>query len=422
MLPPDTRSRRDDLVRAQGLPSESTVTIRRHHIWRRRLAPVVVGLLAIVVVWFLPAPDPVQGFEIGPIAAARGVVLRVDEPSFDQSDPFAEPEGNVLVRLTDGPRAGAELRAFVALPSTYVSSEDFAPGDEIIVSFTEQPDGPAFVSVAERWRAPAIVLLIGVFALTVVAVTGWQGVRALIALLLTIVVTLRLLIPAILQGVAPVPVALLFAGAITTFTIILSEGLSRTSLAAVLGAIDGLAVTAVIAALFSAAASFTGAPAGDLAFYELEPGRTLDLSGLLLAAIIIGAAGVLDDMTVTQAATVEELARRTTLRGRALGSSALRLGRSHIAATTNTLFMAYVGASLPALVFLTLAVEPAVLTLNREVLALEVVRTLAGSLGIVLAMPITTAIATLLVGTGRVPAMPVSERKQDELAVDRQMP
>ena len=306
----------------------------------------------------------------------------------------------MLVRVTEGPRAGDELRAFVALPSTYVASEDFAPGDEIVVSWSELPDGPAFVSVAERWRAPAIAILLIVFVVAVVAVAGWHGVRALIALLLTIVVTVRVLIPLILRDVPPVPVALVLAAVITTFTILLSEGLSRTSLAAILGAFGGLAVTATVAAFIGVAAAFSGAPAGELAIFEVEPGRTLDLSGLLLAAIIIGSVGVLDDMTITQATTVDELAKRSALRGRALWSSALRLGRSHIAATTNTLFMAYVGASLPALVLLVLAAEPLVLTANREVLALEVVRTLAGSLGIVLAMPITTVIATLMARRG----------------------
>jgi uncharacterized membrane protein len=280
-----------------------------------------------------------------------------------------------------------------------VSAANLDPGDEIIVTYTEQPDGPVFVSVAERWRLPALAILVALFALAIVVVAGWQGVRALLALALTIVVTVKLLVPAILQDIPPVPIALVVAGGITVVTIVLSEGVSRTSLAAILGAVVGLGLTAVVSALIGIAAGFSGAPAGELAFFEVRPGETLDLSGLLLAAIMIGSVGVLDDMTVTQAATVEELAVRTGLRGRALWSSALRLGRSHIAATTNTLFMAYVGASLPALVLLMLAAEPVLLTLNREVLALEIVRTLAGSLGIVAAMPITTAIATLMMGS-----------------------
>jgi uncharacterized membrane protein len=184
---------------------------------------------------------------------------------------------------------------------------------------------------------------------------------------------------------------------ITAVTILLSEGLRRTSLAAILGAFGGLGVTAALAALVGLTAAFSGAPAGELAFFELSPGVTLDLRGLLLAAIIVGTVGVLDDMTVTQAATVAELAARTGLRGRALVASAFRLGRSHIAATVNTLFMAYVGAALPALVLLAVSTEPVLLTLNREVLALEVVRTITGSLGIVIAMPITTAVAAMLV-------------------------
>jgi uncharacterized membrane protein len=359
---------------------------------------VAVGLLAIVIVWLLPEIRPPAAAEaLGEVSATRGVVVEVLEVVFDETDPLAEPEGDVVVRLTEGPRAGEELRAFLALPSTYVEAADFGPGDEVIVTISESPDGPAFVSVAERWRAPVLALLVGLFALVIVGVAGWHGIRALLALALTIAVTVRLFIPAILVGIPPVPIALVVAGAITIFTIILSEGLSRTSTAAIIGAAGGLAATAAIAAVVSVAAAFSGAPAGELAFFELEPGRTLDLSGVVLAAIIVGAVGVLDDMTVTQAASVQELAARSGMRGLPLWSSALRLGRSHIAATTNTLFMAYVGASLPALVLLVLAAEPVLLTLNREVLALEIVRTLAGGLGIVLAMPITTAIATRLV-------------------------
>ena len=119
-----------------------------------------------------------------------------------------------------------------------------------------------------------------------------------------------------------------------------------------------------------------------------------------MAAIIIGAVGVLDDMTVTQAATVEQLTSHGATSRLDVWSRALRVGRSHVAATVNTLFLAYVGASLPALIMLVLIAEPPLLTLDRELLALEVVRTMAGSIGIVLAMPFTTAIALVLAHRG----------------------
>ena len=325
-------------------------------------------------------------------------MVRVDEVTFDETDLLAEPEGNVLIRLTDGPRAGEELRAFVTLPSTYMSAEDFGPGDEVIVTYTEQPDGPVFVGVAERWRLPALAVLVVLFIVAIVAVAGWHGVRALVALALTIVVTVKLLVPAILEGVPPVPLALVVAGGITVVTILLSEGLTRTSLAAILGAVDGLAVTAVVSALIGIAAGFSGAPAGELGLFEVRPGETLDLSGLLLAAIIDGDGG-----RPRRHDGRPNSDRRGARRGAGLpGSGAVvqrapprpLAHRSHDEHPLHGLRRSEPArAGLPDR-----PAEPVLLTLNREVLALEIVHTLAGSLGMVAAMPITTAIATMLVG------------------------
>ncbi len=170
------------------------------------------------------------------------------------------------------------------------------------------------------------------------------------------------------------------------------------SAVAIAGTLGGLGITAVIAAFFYGAADFTATSAGELVYIVFPSGERIDTGGILLAAIILGAVGVLDDVTVTQAATVEELAARTHAGARTLWSRAMRIGRSHIAATTNTLFMAYVGASLPALIFIIVVAEPTLLTLNREVLALQVVRTLVGSIGIILAMPLTTLLAAVAFG------------------------
>jgi uncharacterized membrane protein len=374
---------------------------------RDRIVFPVVAIVAIVVIWSLPDfhPDP-SAIGFAPVEAARGVVLAVEPMQLDPDDPFAEVEGEVLVRVTEGPRSGDDLRAFVALPYTQARAEDFSPGDEVIVTFTDQPQGGAFVAISERWRLPIVALFIVVFVVTIMAVGGWQGMRALLALALTVVVVVKILVPAILEGVPPVPLSIGIAGAVTIATILLTEGLDRVSLAAILGTIGGLAATAILSAVVGAAAAFSGSQAGELALVQVTPGEALDTRGLLLAAIIIGAVGVLDDMTVTQAATVGQLVARSGLRARALWRSAMHVGRAHIAATVNTLFMAYVGAALPGIVFLAVSAEPTLLTLNREVLALEVVRTLAGSLGIVLAMPLTTVIAIALIGRRSVGSTP----------------
>jgi uncharacterized membrane protein len=226
-----------------------------------------------------------------------------------------------------------------------------------------------------------------------ILVGGFQGLRALVALGLTVVLVVKLFVPLILEGVPAVPLAVGLATVITVTTVLLTEGWTRVAGVAIAGTVGGLLVTAVLAGLTVGAATFGPESIGQIAFFELPSGDLLDGGAVLLAAIILGAVGVLDDVTVTQAATVEELAHRTEHGSRTLWSRGMRVGRSHIAATTNTLFMAYIGASLPAVIFIIAVAEPPLLTLNREALALEVVRTLVGSIGIVLAMPLTTMIA-----------------------------
>src|SRR4029077_681743 len=141
---------------------------------------------------------------------------------------------------------------------------------------------------------------------------------------------------------------------------------------------------------------FTNAGGSDLAYLQIAPGVGLDLRGILLAAFMFGAIGVLDDVTVTQATAIEELVEHSALRGRQLYSSAFNVGRSHIAATVNTLFLAYLGASLPLILLFALSRQPTSLIVNGEDVAIEIVRTLVGSLGIVAAVPLTTLIAVWL--------------------------
>jgi uncharacterized membrane protein len=210
-------------------------------------------------------------------------------------------------------------------------------------------------------------------------------------------VVLKIVVPLILEGAPPVPVAVIVASVITIVTVTLTEGWNRAAAAAILGTIAALLVTGALSVVVSALAGFSASGTEDLVFLQIAAGQPLDVRGLLLAAFILGALGVLDDVTVTQATTVDELALQRGLVGRRLWGSSLRIGRAHIAATVNTLFLAYVGASLPLLVLFTVIQQPAALTLNSELVAVEIVRTLVGSLGIVLAVPLTTAIATWMV-------------------------
>lgn len=363
---------------------------------------VAVGALALLAI-VLALPDlapPTDSAE--PIEAARGRIVEVLPPQvIDPSDPEQGLSPDVRIELLEGERAGERVDAYLQGPSGQLDLPDYGPGDEVVVTFTGQPEGGDFVAVSDRWRLPALGFLVAAFAVAVSLVGGARGVRALIALALTIALVLKVVVPLVLQGVPPIPLAVAVASGVTAATIGLTEGFSRTSLAAILGTLASLALTALLAGLATAAAGFTNAAGSDLVYLQTSAGSGLDLRGLLLAAFIFGALGVLDDVTVTQAAAVTELAERGGLAGGRLFLSALNVGRSHIAATVNTLFLAYVGASLPLLVLFAVSRQPAALVLNGEIVAVEIVRAVVGSLGIVAAVPFTTAVATYLAAPRR---------------------
>lgn len=366
---------------------------------RGQLPAVLGGVLLILVILLLPDLVPPSTDTSPPVEAFHGVILEIIPADPDGADTGRPPVATARVEILEGERAGEVLDAYLEGPGGSQVVAGYAPGDEVVVAITQGGlTAEPYVAVADRWRVQTLQVMLALFAIAVVAVGGWRGMRALVALGLTIAVILKIILPLILQGVPPLPMAVVGASAITAATILLTEGWSRASLAAILGTTGALSVTGLLAAAATAAAGFTYSAGSDLAFLQTQGGEGLDLRGILLAAIILGAVGVLDDVTVTQAVVVDELAGRGALRGRPLFSSALGIGRSHIGATVNTLFLAYVGASLPLLVVLLVAQAPPELVYNNEAIATEVVRTLAGSIGIVAAVPLTTFVAALLIG------------------------
>jgi uncharacterized membrane protein len=364
----------------------------------RNVLTTLAGIALIGLLFLLPDLAPgVADDQREVVTAFRGRIESIHEPVPD-ADAETPPVPIATVRALDGPRAGETLDAYLAGPGGSQSIAGYRPGDEVVVTITQGPEGSqSFVSVSDRWRIPLLQLLSLAFVLAVVVVGGWHGARALVALGLTIAVILKILLPLVIAGVPPVPLAVLAASAVTVVTIVLTEGAKRSSLAAILGTTGALALTGLLAAAATGVMGFTYTAGSDLAFLTTSGGQGLDLRGILLAAFILGAVGVLDDVTVTQAALVDELADKGLLRGPALFASAMGIGRSHIAATVNTLFLAYVGAGLPLLVVLLVSRQPAALVLNDEVIATEIVRTVVGSLGIVAAVPLTTFIASAFV-------------------------
>jgi uncharacterized membrane protein len=353
------------------------------------------GIALIAVLLVVPDISTPAATSEEVLTAFRGRIesLATSEPGPGEETP---PVDIAKVRVLEGDRAGELIDAYMLAPGGAQIQGTYAPGDEVVVTVTEGPDGEPFVAVSDRWRLPWLQILGLLFAAAVIAVGGWQGLRALVALGLTVAVIVKVLLPLLIVGVAPVPLAVVTAAGVTVLTILLTEGWRRSSLAAILGTTATLALTGLLGAAATAVMDFTYAAGSDLGFLATQGGQGLDLRGILLAAFILGAVGVLDDVAVTQAALVDELSRSGGLTGRMLFSRAMVVGRSHIAATVNTLFMAYVGAGLPLLVFLIVSQQPTALVANQEVIATEVARTLVGSLGIVAAVPLTTFIGAVL--------------------------
>jgi uncharacterized membrane protein len=354
---------------------------------------VIVGggiLIILALLAWLPdiTPPGAQGL-ISDRAHARVVTIT---PATDQSPPIAG------VEFVDGARAGQAVDAQVEGPSGQLQLPDYAVGDEVIVAVDTDPDGNVTFAVLDRWRLPLLRNLVGAFAIVTIVVAGWRGIRALVALALTLVLALKVLIPALLAGWNPVVLAITLGTLITIGTLVLTQGLNRQTVAAVLGTIIGLLATGVLAVVVTRAAQFTVAQGSEQIVYlqQLTEGR-IDLSGLLLAAVIFGGLGVLNDVAISQAATVDELIDLDpTLGRRELYRRTMNVGTAHLAATVNTLVFAYLGAALPLLVLLAIQVTSFNLTVNEETIAVEVVRTIVGSIGILLAVPATTAIAVWL--------------------------
>lgn len=298
--------------------------------------------------------------------------------------------------LNEGPEAGRGTT--LTLSGTDVAPE-VVPGDTIRLARNEAPEGAGVdaYAFADFERRSPLLLLAVLFVVLVVVLGRWKGVRSLIGLALSLLVVTQFMVPAILEGSAPLAVALVGALAVMLLTVGLAHGTGVTSVAAVLGSAASLLVTALLAVAFVGLAHITGASSEEATLLNASGGSTLSLSGLVLAGIVVGALGVLDDVTVSQASTVLALRRANPrMGGRALFREGLSVGRDHLSATVNTLVLAYVGAALPVLLIFEQGGIGFGDAVNRESVAGEVVAMLVGSIGLVLAVPLTTALAAWL--------------------------
>ncbi|MET8247573.1 YibE/F family protein [Streptomyces sp. NPDC005202] len=287
-------------------------------------------------------------------------------------------------------------------------SRQLHQGEKVVVAYEPSAPRDLQYSVTDVNRRFPMALLAGIFALAVVVVGRMRGVMALVALAISFLVLNFFILPAILQGSNPLVVAVVGSSAIMLIALYLCHGLSARTSVAVLGTLISLLLIGVLGSLFIGWAALTGNTDDNTGLiHGLYP--SIDMSGLLLAGVIIGSLGVLDDVTVTQTSAVWELHEANPAMGRrGLYRAGIRIGRDHIASVVNTLVLAYAGAALPLLLLFSIAQSSVVTVANSELVAEEIVRTLVGSIGLVASVPVTTLLAALVVSADRPGPEPAS--------------
>jgi uncharacterized membrane protein len=304
----------------------------------------------------------------------------------------------VEIRLESGPDNGAVKQ--LVLDNGQLDP-DVSEGDELRVVKNVVPPGADPVpgreySISDFDRQGPLLVLVLIFAGLVVLFGRWRGAMSLVGLGLSLAVVLAFMVPAILEGESALAVAVVGSVAVMLATILLAHGAGAKSLAAIVGTAASLVVTVGLAVLFTDATHLTGLASEEATFLQVNDAG-VSLEGLLLAGMIVAALGVLDDVTVSQSSTVLALrAADPSQSFRELFLRAMDVGRDHVSATVNTLVLAYVGASLPLLLIFSSGQIAFLDAVNLEIIAKEIVATLVGSIGLIAAVPITTALAALL--------------------------
>jgi uncharacterized membrane protein len=338
-----------------------------------------------------------EGFSIGYGSdTVRAMVLDILEEGTIELGETTQPYQILLVKLLEGPHSGQLAEIDYGKRQIRAPGRGPQIGEEILVTASTSPEGELKVYFTDFVRERALLILFGTFILFSLLVSGWKGIRSLLSMAFSLMVIITWIIPQILKGYDPVVISLSGAAVIMGVTIYFTYGWNLKTHAAMLGTLIALTITGLLASFFIDLAHLTGFSSEDALYLSQQSNVRINMRGLVLGGMLIGALGVLDDLVITQSSAVFELYRAGQIEFRKLFVQAMRIGRDHVAATINTLVLAYAGAALPALLLFTLSGEQYAYLINLEYIAEEIVRTLVGSLGLISAVPFTTALACLV--------------------------
>lgn len=368
-------------------------------------------LAATIVVGLLSAPLPAQAQDVPPEDFRPTMTYSLGEITEITSDESQELASNthrvqkVKAKILRGTEKGTE----VELKDHIVSSDAQAlkKGDKVVVVKQELYGDTAYYT-SDRYRLPPLGLIFAIFFGLAVFFSRKKGAMAIVGLAISLAILISFVIPRILAGSNPLLISGIGAVAIAIISLYVAHGFNRRSSIALASTLITLGIATGLAVAFVHLARLSGLGSDEAFILQLGPINSLNFQGLLLGGIIIGALGVLDDVTTSQVAAVEEIhSANPKLPFKELYTRGLSVGQEHIASLVNTLVLAYVGASFPLFLLLTINKEiPLWVRINNEGIAEEIVRTLVGSTALIFAVPIATFLAAFIY-EGREPSRPL---------------
>lgn len=325
----------------------------------------------------------------------RAKVLSVEDRGSQDGGLETDRVFEYRVIMLDGQDKGKEMAITAGQLETGSGVRKIKAGDKVVAVRSYQLDGSTSYYVADAYRLPTVGILAAIFFLLAVVFGGVRGFTSVLGLGASAMVILGFIVPRIIVGGHPFQVTLTGAFVIAAVSLYLAHGFNRRTTVAFAGMLITLSLSAVMAVLAVSLSRLHGMGSEQALYLQNGDFGNMDLRGLLLGGIMLGVLGVLDDITTAQSAVVEELKRaKPSLTFNDLYRRGLSVGKEHIASLVNTLFLAYAGAALPLfLLFEVYKEAPIWFTLNSEIISEEIVRTLVGSVCLILAVPITTALA-----------------------------
>ena len=324
---------------------------------------------------------------------AKARVTEVKSKDVEQSQHLSQITETLQATFLDGSEKGQSVEVDYNDTLTDLKIQEVKVGDIIVVGKIATPDQTSYVLV-DRYRLPYLGWIAAAFLILAIIFGRLRGLTSVIGLLAGIGILLWFIVPNILAGKNPTLVTLVGAGAIALVSMFLAHGFKPRTMVAVIGTLFTLGLAQAMAYFFVLGARLLGNGSEQAYFIQAGYFGAINLQGLLLGGIIIGTLGILNDITTAQAATVEEIKKADDkLTFRQLYHKASSVGREHIASLINTLVLTYAGASLPLFLLFTVSHTQLWAVLNSSTIAEEIVRTLVGSMALILAVPITTCLA-----------------------------